>query len=92
MLQLHGDLGAVLVDPFGQPAQPRQERIAGHAHLIRLGGASREGHRTHAHDQQPGAATGTRFVIGLNAFAAMAIGFCEIGAHGRHDDAVAQRQ
>ena len=90
VLQLHGDFGAVLMHAFGQATEPGDKVIAGNADLEWLGGAGRERHRAHAHDQQPGTATGAGFVIGLDALATLAIGLGEIGAHRRHDDAVAQ--
>ena len=51
MLQLHGDLRAVLVNAFSEAAETGDEVIAGHPHLKGLRCASRERHRAHAHDQ-----------------------------------------
>ncbi|MNQ69734.1 hypothetical protein D3C85_843490 [compost metagenome] len=89
VLQLHGDFGAMLVHPFGQAGETWNELIGRHPDLKRLGRTGRKGDGAHAHDQQASATGGTCFVISLDAFTAVAIGFGKIGAHGRHDDAVA---
>ena len=70
--------------------QTRDEVVVRDADLERLGGPGGKGDRAHPHREQAGAALGPRLVIGLDAFAAMAIGLGEIGAHRRHHDAIAQ--
>ncbi|MNN25290.1 hypothetical protein D3C81_1387600 [compost metagenome] len=90
VLQLHGDLCAVPVHAFSQLGKARDKFIRRDTDLVRLGGTGREGDGAHAHDQQPGTAFGTCFVIGLDTFAAVPVGFGEVGAHGRHDDAITQ--
>jgi hypothetical protein len=90
VLQLHGDLRAVLVDPFGQLRETRDEVVTRNADLPGLGGAGRVGHCTHTHDQEGGTAGGTSLVISLDALATVAGLLGEIRAHRCHDDAVAQ--
>ena len=89
VLQLRGDLGAVLVHPVDDALQPGNELVVGDAHLVGLGGTVRVGDGDDAHRQQAGAARRAGLVIGLNAFAAGAVRLGEVGTHRRHDDAVA---
>ena len=90
VLKLHGNLGAVAVHPFGQCRQTGNKVILRDTDLERLGRACRESDGAGPHGQQAGAAFGARLVISLDAFAASAVRFGKIGAHGRHHDAVAE--
>lgn len=70
-------------------SQARDVIVVRNAHLVGLGGAGRERDAAYTHDQQPGAALRARLVVGLDSLAAVAAFFGEVGAHGRHHDAVA---
>ena len=92
VLQLHGNFGTVFVNPGGHLGQTRNEVVPRHTHLVRLAGAMRKRHRANPHGEQTCAPLGPLFIVGLYALAAGAIGFRKVGAHGGHDDSVADFQ
>ena len=92
MLQLHGNFGAMAANSGCDLRQARNEIVTRNTHLIGLTRPMRKSNGANTHGEQTGATFGAFFIVSLNSLAARAIRFGKVGAHGRHDDSVANFQ
>ena len=82
MAQLHGDLGALRVDGVGEPSVAGDEGVVPDAALVDEALALLADGGTLG-DDEPETALGSLGVVVDQRLTGLAVGLCEVGAHGR---------